>query len=230
MADRWTDPEFAAAWDRAADAGNPARAEQIDLLTRIVARTYRPGSAILDLGAGSGQVTQRILAALPEGRIVAVDSSPAMMELARRRLSEAGDRVVFVHGNLADLSTIALPRADYQIALLVQVMHHIPHPAKRRLLEHLHSLLPSDGIVIVVDRVRLEPTSLVPIFEATWEWEESRAAQRSGWDAATFRGRMAAKDDYPVSLEALLAMLREAGFAAACIHLRLNRAFLAATR
>lgn len=230
MADRWADPEFAAAWDRTADVGNPARAEHLDLLTRIVARQYRPGGAILDLGAGSGRVAERILAAVPGARIVAVDSSPAMTALARRRLRGAGDRVEFVHGDIADPAALVLPRADYQVALLVQVLHHIPDPAKRRLLDYLHALLPSDGIAIIADRIRLDLQSLAPVFAVAWEWDESRAAHPSGWDAAAFFERLAAKDDHTVALEEHLALLRAAGFTAACIHLRLNRALFVAVR
>lgn len=228
--DRWTDAEFAAEWDRAADVGNPARAEQLDLLAHLVARRYRPGGVVLDLGAGSGLVAARVLAAVPEARIVAVDSSPAMTELARRRLQGTGDRVVFIQGDIADLSAVALPRADYQFVLLVQVLHHIPHPAKERLLTRLYSLLPADGTAIIMDRIGLAPASLAPIFGAAWEWEESRAAQKSGWDARTFLGRLAAKDDHPATLDEHVAMLRAAGFAAACIHLRLNRAVFVATK
>jgi len=60
---------------------------------------------VLDAGCGSGRVTQQLLALLPRGRVLALDSSPAMIDHARSRLSahEAVGRVVFVQADLLDL-------------------------------------------------------------------------------------------------------------------------------
>ena len=45
----------------------------------------------LDAGCGSGRVTEELAKRLPEGRIVAVDGSAAMIAKARERLGRAGD-------------------------------------------------------------------------------------------------------------------------------------------
>jgi trans-aconitate 2-methyltransferase len=58
---------------------------------------------VLDGGCGSGRVTEELLARLPQGHVVALDSSPSMLEQARARLRTAGPRVSFVQ---ADLSTL----------------------------------------------------------------------------------------------------------------------------
>jgi trans-aconitate 2-methyltransferase len=42
---------------------------------------------VLDAGCGSGRVTEALLARLPRGRVIAVDSSPSMVDAARRRLA-----------------------------------------------------------------------------------------------------------------------------------------------
>lgn len=59
---------------------------------------------VLDAGCGSGRVTEELLGRLPQGRVVAVDSSPSMLDQARARLHAAGRRVSFVE---ADLSALA---------------------------------------------------------------------------------------------------------------------------
>lgn len=51
---------------------------------------------VADLGCGAGVVTENLLARVPHGRVVAVDSSLNMLEAARRRL---GSRVDFVHAD-----------------------------------------------------------------------------------------------------------------------------------
>jgi trans-aconitate 2-methyltransferase len=55
---------------------------------------------VLDAGCGSGRVTEALAERLPNGRVVALDASPAMLEEARRRLARFGDRIEFVQADL----------------------------------------------------------------------------------------------------------------------------------
>ena len=56
---------------------------------------------VLDAGCGSGRVTAELLDRLPRGHVVALDSSPAMLDEARRRLAPFGAQVEFVQADLA---------------------------------------------------------------------------------------------------------------------------------
>src|SRR5262245_44654867 len=99
MKDQWHDPAFAAEWDETTAAGNPTRAEQIDIILFLIERLYRPSAQILDLGVGSGQLEQLLLQRVPQAEVVGIDSSPAMLALARRRLAAAKDRVHLIEGD-----------------------------------------------------------------------------------------------------------------------------------
>ena len=66
---------------------NPTRTEQLDILLTLVEGEYRPGSAILDIGMGSGRVEESLLGRLPDAFVVGVDASEAMLALAAGRLS-----------------------------------------------------------------------------------------------------------------------------------------------
>jgi trans-aconitate 2-methyltransferase len=44
-------------------------------------------ATVLDVGCGTGCVTEALAALLPRGRVLAVDASVAMVTLARRRLA-----------------------------------------------------------------------------------------------------------------------------------------------
>ncbi len=230
MADDWLNPNFASKWDADAEVGNPTRAQQLDLVAALVAADYRPGSTILDLGAGSGQVEARLLSARADVQIVMVDSSRPMLAIAKERLAAFGERVAFVEGDFAEPERIALPPRDYGIALLIQTLHHVPHDRKRRLLSSLARTLSPDGLLILVDRLTLAEGALRSVHGSMWNWLERRAAVKSGWSADDLFRRLANKADHTASLEEHLSMMREAGFTAACLQLELNRAVFAGRR
>src|SRR5918997_895131 len=91
MVQDFTDEATARAWDVDPASTNPTRTEQLDIPLTLDEREYRPGSAILDIGMGSGRVEESLLGRLPDA-FVGVDASEAMLALAAGRLSGLRDR------------------------------------------------------------------------------------------------------------------------------------------
>jgi trans-aconitate 2-methyltransferase len=67
----------------------PQRAWASDVLARVDG--IAPDATVLDVGCGSGRVTESLLALVPQGRVLALDASAEMVELARRRLGNRAD-------------------------------------------------------------------------------------------------------------------------------------------
>jgi arsenite methyltransferase len=106
----------------------------------------RPGERILDVGCGPGFYARELLDEVgDQGSIVAVDASPDMLALARRRC-EGRPNVSFLEGN-----AIALPvdDGDFDAALCVQVMEYVADPAAA--LAEMHRALRPGGRVVVWD-------------------------------------------------------------------------------
>jgi trans-aconitate 2-methyltransferase len=57
---------------------------------------------VLDAGCGTGRVTRHLVERLPQGRVIAVDVSPEMLEIAARTLD--ADRVEIVRADLTELT------------------------------------------------------------------------------------------------------------------------------
>jgi trans-aconitate 2-methyltransferase len=104
----------AATYDRIADPMTRWGATVVDRLT--LAGSER----VLDAGCGSGRVTERLIERLPDGHVVALDGSAAMIAQARLRLARFGDRVDYV---VADLGR-PLPLAEPVDAILSTATFH----------------------------------------------------------------------------------------------------------
>ena len=107
-----------ATYDRVSD---PMTRWGADVLERL---QLAGNETVLDAGCGSGRVTERLLERLPWGRVVALDASPSMVEVARGRLAPFGDRVSFV---VADLGApLPLEPASVDGVLSTATFHWVP--------------------------------------------------------------------------------------------------------
>jgi trans-aconitate 2-methyltransferase len=126
-------------WDATVYEAISAPMEEMgrDVLSRL---ELRGDETVLDAGCGTGRVTAALLDRLPEGRVVAVDGSPAMIEKARERLPH--DRVEFL---VADLAELVLPDPVDHV-LSTATFHWVPdHDA---LFSHLHAVLKPGGRLV----------------------------------------------------------------------------------
>jgi trans-aconitate 2-methyltransferase len=91
-----------ATYDRVA---NPQARWGASVLERLA---LHGDETVLDCGCGSGRVTEQLLAALPTGKVIALDASRSMLDQARRRLRGRGEQVKFVEADLLQLSPATL--------------------------------------------------------------------------------------------------------------------------
>ncbi|WP_119065911.1 class I SAM-dependent methyltransferase [Rubrobacter indicoceani] len=93
---------------------------------------------VLDAGCGTGRVTEKLLERLPNGRVLAVDGSGAMVEAARERFA-GDDRVSFLRRDLLELR-VAEP---VDLIFSTATFHWIP--AHDRLFARLFDALKPGG-------------------------------------------------------------------------------------
>lgn len=81
----------------------------------------RGDETVVDAGCGSGRVAEQLLARLPNGHLIAVDGSAAMIEKARERLGEETDYLV---ADLAELELAAPVDLVFSTATFHWVLDH----------------------------------------------------------------------------------------------------------
>jgi ubiquinone/menaquinone biosynthesis C-methylase UbiE len=103
--------------------------------------------AVADIGTGTGFVAAGI--APKVGRVLAVDNSPAMLEVARKNLAELGiANVELLEG---DIGSLPLKSASVDAAFANMVLHHAEDPGV--MLQEMVRVVKPGGTVTIVDEV-----------------------------------------------------------------------------
>ncbi|WP_370527008.1 trans-aconitate 2-methyltransferase [Thermoactinomyces sp. CICC 23799] len=220
MKDDWHNPEFALHWDQTALAGNPTRKEQKDLLIFLLEQKLFSNATLLDLGIGSGQIEEKLLARRADITVIGVDASKAMLDLARTWLDPA--RCQLIQHDIGDTDTLAVPMV--QAVIIVQTLHHPPHDKQKAVYRFVHQHLEPGGLFLIMDRIQLPDEALHPVCADMWDWLERKTDHPDGTTGEEFLNKFQHKHDHPAGLEEHLHWLRESGFTTTCLHLALNRA------
>ena len=229
--DAWADKDFADRWDNKNHfRENPDRGEQLDLIVRLLVGGCHRTALILDLGSGSGRVEELIFEQIPGVRLVGVDSSPAMMEIALKRLAPHGERFIPIIGKMNELEKLPLPEGPYTFAISIQALHEVPHIEKHHIMSGVFNLLVPGGTFLLLDRVAFEGKELFTEYQSVWVRLNRKTEMENEMTYTKYLEAYRKKDDYVATLEEQLSWLREAGFTASCLYLHFNRALLAARR
>jgi tRNA (cmo5U34)-methyltransferase len=103
---------------------------------------------ILELGIGTGETAKRVLAAHPDARLTAIDSSPEMVERARTVVPQADLRVA----RLED----PLPDGPFDVVVSALAVHHLDGPGKEDLFRRVAAVLGPGGVFVLADVVAPE--------------------------------------------------------------------------
>jgi arsenite methyltransferase len=106
----------------------------------------RPGDRVLDVGCGPGFYCAELLAEVgPDGSVVGIDGSDAMLTLAARRCRGAAN-VEFHEG---DATSLPIEDASCDRALCVQVLEYVADPSVA--LKEMRRVLRAGGRAVVWD-------------------------------------------------------------------------------
>lgn len=142
----WT--KRATSWDanyHPDHADNPA-------LGRVVAAVVAAGGAgptttVVDLGAGSGQLS--IPLARQAGRVLAVDISPTMIDLLRANALSAG--ITNIEARVSPIEALDIPPASIDLVVSNYALHHLRDPDKAAAIKAAAGWLRPGGRMVIGD-------------------------------------------------------------------------------
>jgi trans-aconitate methyltransferase len=91
----------------------------------VAALALRGDETALDLGCGSGRLTEFLLRKLPRGRVIAIDRSANMLDAARQYLEpEFGGRVEYMQASLDEIRLVQIAELAFSNAAFHWVRDH----------------------------------------------------------------------------------------------------------
>ncbi|WP_019501274.1 class I SAM-dependent methyltransferase [Pseudanabaena sp. PCC 6802] len=103
---------------------------------------------ILDVACGTGELERLLLATYPQVKLVGVDISEQMLEIARSKFT-ARNNIEFLK---ASAIALPFPNASFDIVVTSSAFHYFEHPIPA--LQEIRRVLRSNGTAIVLDWCR----------------------------------------------------------------------------
>jgi len=184
----------------------PNYEELLDEVAKTASLIGKRKPTILDLGVGTGALSARCLAVMPQADIYGIDADPDILELARRRLSrKIKGRLDLALGSFLETP---FPRCDAIVATIA--LHHIMSiKTKQRLYAKCFLALRSGGVLVSGDCFLAENPRLDQTYMEYWE-----AHMRRSYSTGEVKKFLAAwkKEDAYFPLREEMQMLTAVGF------------------
>jgi tRNA (cmo5U34)-methyltransferase len=216
--------ERAQHWDSRADLVIPRRQEFLEMIVSVMAAAVitddRDDLRVIDLGAGTGVLADKILTRWPRASVVCVDKSAEMIEIGSAKFGN-DPRVLWLQRDLAAPDWPAGLATPFDAVVSSLTIHLIPDDAKCCLYRWAFEHLVPGGVLVNADRLRAATPALDNVYHELWmQHIVRRTKEVLGKDVAlaTVRERQRSMDQAAelkcVTLEQNMDWLREAGFAA----------------
>ncbi|MEL7316556.1 MAG: methyltransferase domain-containing protein [Cyanobacteria bacterium J06559_3] len=137
----------------------------------------QPGDVVADIGAGTGYMSARMAKRVPQGKVLAVDVQPEMLELLQLRLTE--DDIENIEPVQGTVDNPHLPTASIDLALMVDAYHEFEFPLE--MMTHLREALKPGGRVVLAEYRAENPLVLIKRLHKMSEAQAKREMQVAGF-------------------------------------------------
>ncbi|MEU8982109.1 class I SAM-dependent methyltransferase [Streptomyces sp. NPDC058246] len=167
-------------WDRQQEWYMPDREERFRVMLDMVEALAGPAPRVLDLACGTGTITARLLARLPNATSTGVDLDPALLTIAEGTFA-ADDRVSFVTADLKDPRwPTLLPYDSYDAVLTATALHWLHSEPLAALYGQIAGLVRDGGVFMNADHMIDETTPRINAAERAQRHTRMDQAKKNG--------------------------------------------------
>jgi tRNA (cmo5U34)-methyltransferase len=166
---------------------------------------FRSNIRILELGCGTGNLTELIVSHYPDAEITVVDISSEIIELCKERLS--GKKIQFQKDDFAKLS---YAQGSFDLVMSSIAIHHLKDAEKKRLFANIFQWLVFGGVFSWSDQFRGKTSELYQKHIEVWKKHAFQSGtSEQEWETWLEHQRL---HDYHAPLQEQMQWLQECRF------------------
>jgi SAM-dependent methyltransferase len=145
-------------WDVQQEGYLPEREERFAVMLDVLDVLMPDDFLAVDLAAGPGSISQRLLQRFPRARCIAVDLDPVLLAMGEQVLGDIGGRLSWVEADLQrDDWTAGLNVEHVDAVLSTTALHWLPPGGLNRLARQLAKVVRPGGVVLDGDHMGFPP-------------------------------------------------------------------------
>lgn len=172
--------------------------------TRFITANIATPQRIVDLGAGTGLLSQYWFSHFPQSEYILVDIADEMLDIAKRRFAQVDN----VKCRVMDY-TKEFPQEAFDVMMSALSIHHLEDCDKQQLFVRIYEALPSGGVFVNYDQFCAGSDAMNRWYDTYWENQLATSGLTDS-DIAQWRERKVL--DRECSVEQELSLLSQNPF------------------
>lgn len=149
-------PERVRTYDTDMEIMHPLRWKMIEIALEVLPFHATEYVNVLDLGVGTGCFSQQLFTKCPNSKLVAVDGSALMIELAKLRLGAQAQLVEWIQSDFRSIPSQVLKPNRYDAVISSYALHHLNAQEKLAVLTAVVMAIKPNGWFINAEVVKAE--------------------------------------------------------------------------
>lgn len=196
--------EEAVKYDRVIREVAPNYDSNVEALVSAVTFNTRRKIRVLDIGCGTGNITEALVKRYPNASVVCLDITESMLSTAKAKLRKY-KRIEFERLDARDIAYCK----EFDVVISSLALHHVTEKEKPRLYGKIYAALKRGGVFYNADIVKASNNTTYKMYLNKWR-EFMHKNLSPARIAETLRNHE--QEDRPSPLMSELKMIGEAGF------------------
>lgn len=183
----------------------PRYREMLWMILDYVPKDLKP-KRIVDLGCGTGNLSEGVVNQYPEAELIAVDLSSSILKEASERLKNYSN-IKYLN---EDFNTLEFEAGSVDLIVSSIALHHLTDPQKEKLLKKIYTWLSPNGILIFGDQFAGSTSARYQQHMNNWKQSsEGKNVPDSEWKLWMEHQE---KHDYHTTVENYFKWCKQSGF------------------